>query len=80
MQWKSSWCLLTIFLSASYANAFLLLNLVAGDQVWVNRLIRLQQTMSKPMNEPSRELIREPTKQLEQDALFPGNLHVIGKI
>ncbi len=30
--------------------------------------------MSNPTNEPSREPICEPTKQLEQDALLPGNL------
>jgi hypothetical protein len=66
--------LLAIFLSASYANAFTSLSLVAGSQVWVNHLIRLQQSMSNPTNEPSRKPICKPTKQLGQDALLLGNL------
>jgi hypothetical protein len=66
--------LLTLFLSASYSNAFLSLSSVAGNQVRVNHLTRLQQPMSNPTNEPSREPIREPTKRLGQDALLPGNL------
>jgi len=65
---------LAIFLSASHSNAFTSLSLVAGNQVWVNHLTRLQQQMSNPKNEPSREPIREPTKGFGQDALLPGNL------
>ena len=66
--------LLALFLSASYSNAFVSLSLVAGNQVRVNHLTRLQQPMSNPTNEPSREPIREPTKRLGQDALLPVNL------
>jgi hypothetical protein len=66
--------LLAIFLSASHSNAFISLSSVAGNQVWVNHLTRLQQPMSDPMNEPSREPIHKPTKRLGQDALLPGNL------
>jgi hypothetical protein len=66
--------LLAIFLSASHSNAFISLSSVAGNQVWVNHVTRLQQPMSDPMNEPSREPINEPTKRLGQDALLPGNL------
>ena len=66
--------LLALFLSASYSNAFVSLSLVAGNQVRVNHLTRLQQPMSDPTNEPSREPIRELTKRLGQDALLPGNL------
>ncbi len=40
--------------------------------------IFLLQPMSDPMNEPSHELIRKPTKQSEQDALLPGNLSLKG--
>jgi hypothetical protein len=79
--------LLALFLLASHANAFTSHSLVAGNQVWVNHLIRLQQPMSNPTNKPSRKPIRKPTndqindqttnqtmQQLEQDALLPDNL------
>jgi len=66
--------LLALVLSASHANAFTSLSSVAGNQVRVNHLTRLQQPMSDPTNEPSREPIREPTKRLGQDALLPVNL------
>jgi hypothetical protein len=66
--------LLAIFLSASHSNAFTSLSSVAGNQVRVNHLTRLQQSMSDPTNEPSCEPICEPTKQLGQDALLPVNL------
>jgi hypothetical protein len=66
--------LFALFLSASHSNAFTSLSSVAGNQVRVNHLTRLQQPMSDPTNEPSREPIREPTKRLGQDALLPGNL------
>jgi hypothetical protein len=54
--------LLAIILSASHSNAFVSLSPVAGNQVRVNHLIRLQQSMSNSTNEPSREPISEPTK------------------
>jgi hypothetical protein len=66
--------LLALVLSASHANTFTSLSLVAGDQVRVNHLTRLQQSMSDSMNEPSREPIHKPTKRLGQDALLPVNL------
>jgi hypothetical protein len=66
--------LLALFLLASHVQAFTSLSLAAGDQVWVNHLIQLQQPLSKPTNEPSREPIPEPTVRLGQDALLPGNL------
>ena len=53
--------LLTGFHSGSYAHAFTSLSPVAENQVWVNHLIRFQQSMSNPTNEPSREPICEPT-------------------
>jgi hypothetical protein len=65
---------LAIFLSASHSNAFTSLSSVAGNQVRVNHLTRLQQSMSDPTNEPSCEPICEPTKRLGQDALLPVNL------
>jgi hypothetical protein len=54
---------LSLILLASHANAFTSFSLVAGNHVWVNHLIQLQQPMSNPMNEPSREPICEPTKK-----------------
>jgi hypothetical protein len=54
--------LLALVLSASHANAFTSLSSVAGNQVWINHLTRLQQPMSDPTNDPSRKPIREPTK------------------
>jgi hypothetical protein len=66
--------LLALFLLASHVHAFTSLSLVAGDQVGVNHLIRLQQLMSKPTNEPSREPIRKPTKRMDLDATLPNNL------
>ena len=67
--------LLALFLSASHSNAFTSLSSVAGNQVRVNHLTRLQQPMSNPTNEPLCEPIHEPTKWLGQDALLPGNLY-----
>ena len=69
---------LATFLSASYWNAFVRLSLVAGNQVRVNHLTRLQQSISDTTNEPSREPIHEPTKRLGQDALLPVNLSSTG--
>ena len=66
--------LLAIFLSASYAHAFTSLSPVAGNQAWVNHLIRFEESMSNPTNEPSCEPIREPTKRMDLDAKFPNNL------
>ncbi len=66
--------LLALFLLASRIHTFTSLSSVAGYQVLVNHLIRLQQPLSKPKSEPSHEPTREPTKRLGQDALLPGNL------
>jgi len=44
---------LAIFLTASHSHAFVSLSSVAGNQVWVNHLTRLQQPISDPTNEPS---------------------------
>ena len=77
--------LLALFLSASHSNAFINLSSVAGKQVWVNHLTRLQQQMSDPTNEPSREPRCEPTndsmvndqttnQRLEWDAELPNIL------
>ncbi len=53
--------LLALFLSTSHSNAFINLSWIAGKQVWVNHLTRLQQQMSDPTNEPSRKPTCEPT-------------------
>jgi hypothetical protein len=66
--------LLALFLLTSHVHAYTSLSLVAGDQVRVNHLIRLQQLMSKPTNEPKREPVRKPTKQMDLDAKLPNNL------
>ncbi len=66
--------LLALFLSAIHANAFASLSLVAGNQVGVIHLIKLQQPMSDPTNEPSCKLICEPTKRMDLDAELPTNL------
>jgi hypothetical protein len=66
--------LLALFLLASHANVFTSLSSVAGNQVWANYLIQLQQPMSDPTNEPSREPIRKPTTQMDMDAELPTNL------
>ena len=66
--------LLGIFVSASNTNAFTSMSLVAGNQAWVNHLIQFQQSMSDLMNEPSREPIRKPTKQMDLHAELPNNL------
>ncbi len=70
--------LLALFLLASHVHAFTSLSSIAGDQVRVNHLIRLQQLMSKPTNETkterkrrepetaeSRKLIRKPRAKAE---------------
>ncbi len=66
--------LLALFLLASHVHAFTSLSSVAGDQVQVNHMIRLQQPLSKPTNKPSREPICEPTKRMDLDAKLPNNL------
>jgi hypothetical protein len=63
-----------MFLLASYAHAFTSLSPVAGNQARVNHLIRFEESMSNPTNEPSCEPIREPTKRMDLDAKFPNNL------
>ncbi len=47
------------------ANTLTSFSLVAGDQVQVIHLIQLQQPISDPTNESSRERISKPTKRLE---------------
>jgi hypothetical protein len=64
--------LLAIFLSASYAHAFTSLTPVARNQARVNNLIRFQQTMSNPMNEPCCKPIREPTNDRMNDQTTHG--------
>jgi hypothetical protein len=66
--------LLAIFLLANLGDAFINLSSAAGNLVWINHLIQLQQPMSDPMNEPSCEPVREPTKQIDLDAVLPNNL------
>jgi hypothetical protein len=53
---------LAIFLWASNANAFTNLSLVNGSQVQVNHLIRFEESMSKPTNEPGCKPMHKPTK------------------
>ena len=72
--------LLAPFLSASHSNAFTSLSSVAGNQVRVNHLTRLQQPMSDSTNEPSCEPISEPTKRMDLDAVLPNNLSRINNI
>ena len=69
--------LLTLFLLESHANAFTSLSSVAGNQVWINHLTRLQQSISDSTNEPSREPVCKPTKQMDLDAVLPNNLSQI---
>jgi hypothetical protein len=74
--------LLALFLLGSHANAFTSLSSVAGTQVWINHVIRLDEPMSKPMKIPTREPTCEPTtdkmndqttKRSKQVALLPVN-------
>jgi hypothetical protein len=46
--------LMALILLASHANAFTSLSSVAGNQVRINHLTRLQQPISNPKNEPNR--------------------------
>ncbi len=52
---------LTIFLLASHVHALTSLSSVAGNQVRINHLTRLQQQMSVPTSEPSCESACKPT-------------------
>jgi hypothetical protein len=64
--------LLALFLSVHRANnAFISLTSVAQNQVQVNHLTCLQQPIGDPRNEPSRELIHKPTKQMDLDDVLP---------
>ena len=72
--------LLALVLLAGHANAFISLSSVAGKQVRINHLTLLQQPISDPMNEQSRELIRKPTKQMNLDAVLPFNLSCIDNV
>ena len=69
--------LLALVLLASHTNAFTSLSWVAGNQVRINHLTRLQQPMSNPTNEPSRKPICEPTTRMDLNALLPNNLSQI---
>ncbi len=73
---------LTIFLLASHVHGFISLSSVAGNQVRVNQMTRLQQQMSDPTSEPSSKPRFEPTydqtvndqttnQRLEWDAELP---------
>ena len=50
--------LIALFLSASNANAFISLRLVAGTQVQINHVFQFEEPISKPLNEPTGK----PTK------------------
>ncbi len=63
--------LFALFLLASNANAFTNLSPVAGSQVQKIHLIQLQQPMSYPTNEPSREPVCKPIQQMDLDAELP---------
>jgi len=76
-RFQSSWGYWHSFFSASHANAFTSLSWVAGNQVLINHLTRLQQHMSDPTNEPSHKPIREPTKKMDLNALLSNNLSQI---
>jgi hypothetical protein len=65
---------LAIFLLASKANTFRSLSPVAENQVQGNQWFQFVEPRSDPTNEPNREPICKPTKQLGQDALLPVNL------
>ena len=58
---------LAIFLSGSYAHAFTSLSPVAGNQARVNHLIRFEELMSNPTNEPSRESILRTNQRLKEE-------------
>jgi len=69
--------ILALVLSASHANVSTSLSSVAGNQVRINHLTRLQQPISDPTNEPSREPICESTKRMDLDAVLSNNLSQI---
>jgi hypothetical protein len=69
--------LLALVLLTCHSNAFTSLSSVAGNQVWVNHLTRLQQLMSDPTNEPTHKPICEPTKRMNLDAVLLNNLSQI---
>jgi hypothetical protein len=56
---------LALFLLASHANAFTSLSLVAGTQVRINHVIRLDEPVSKPTKIPTCEPTRELTKRMD---------------
>ncbi len=59
--------LLALVLLPGHANAFISLSSVAGKQVRINHLTRLQQPMSDPTKEPSHTLSRKPTSDQMND-------------
>ncbi len=79
---------LTIFLLASHVHRLTSLSSVAGNQVRINHLTRLQQQISVPKSEPSREpaceltndqMVNDQTthQRLEWDAELPNILSPI---
>jgi hypothetical protein len=53
--------LLALILLASHANAFTNLSSVAGTQVWINRVIQLEEPMSKPTkNQLANQFANQP--------------------
>jgi hypothetical protein len=72
--------LLVLVLLASHATAFTSLSSVAGNQVRINHLTRLQQPISDPTNEPSCKPKCKPTKQIDLDAVLPNNLSQINNV
>jgi len=69
--------LLALILSASHVNVSISLSSVAGNQVRINHLTRLQQPISDPTNESSRKPICKPTTRIDLDAVLPNNLSQI---
>ena len=72
--------LLALVLLASHANEFTSFSSVAGYQVRINHLTQLQQPISHPTNEPSREPICKLTKRMDLDAVLPNNLSHINNV
>jgi hypothetical protein len=59
--------LLAFFLLASHANAFTSLGLIAGTQVRIYHVIRLDEPMSKPTKIPTLEPKCKPTNDQIND-------------
>ena len=72
--------LLELVLLARHANAFTSLSSVAENQVRINYLTQLQQSISDPKSEPSCEPAREPTDRMDLDAVLPNNFSRINNV